>query len=448
MTVLSSAKLKAIIEFFSEGVYVVDKHGITLLVNYAYEKLTGLKREQLIGKHMADLENEGIINKSVSLLVLKEKRQITLLQTINQNIEVSVTGNPIFNEQGEIELVVTVVQDVTKLNTATRKLLRAESMLELQNNNYTVKQKQFDHPLIFKSQKMKDLYRLIVQVAPYPTSILIMGPTGAGKEVIANTIHVHSERKDGPFIKVNCGAIPESLMESEFFGYEPGSFTGAKKDGKLGLLELAHGGTLLLDEIGEMPINLQVKLLRVLQEKKVKRMGSATYKDANFRLICSTNKDLKDLINKNLFREDLYYRIAVLEMEIPPLSERKEDVEELTRTFFSFFCEEYKINKTITKEAFETLINYDWPGNVRELKNTIENLIVSVPGQTIEITDLPNHLFLSNMKNATLAELTAKYEMKIINETLARTKSIRQAARELGIHHTTLLKKIKRYEER
>lgn len=445
MGTLSKDDLIKIIEFLSEGVYVVDKHGVTMLVNSAYEKLSGLKREQLIGKHMAELEEEGIINESVSLKVLKEKKQLNLLQKINDKVEVTVIGSPVFDDNGEIQMIVTIVTDVTKLNSASRKLRKAESMLELQSNGYMVKQKQFDHQLIFKSKKMRELYQLIVQVAPYPTSILITGPTGSGKEVIANTIHVLSEQREGPFIKVNCGAIPENLMESEFFGYEPGSFTGAKKEGKLGLLELAHGGTLLLDEIGEMPMNLQVKLLRVLQEKKVQRMGSAVSRDANFRLISSTNKNLPMLISENLFREDLYYRIAVLKMEIPPLAERKEDVEELIKTFIEYYCDKYRIEKTITEEAYQTLVQYNWPGNVRELKNSIENLIVSIPGNTIESSQLPSHFFLNDDSPANLKQMVARYETKILKETLSRNQSIRKAAKELGVHHTTLLKKMQLY---
>lgn len=446
MTVLSNSALTNIIDYLSEGVYVVDKDGITILVNSAYEKLSGLRREQLMGRHMADLEKEGVINESVSLVVLKEKRPISLLQQINDTVDLAVKGNPIFDNKGEIQHVVTIVNDVTMLNSASRKLLKAESMLNLQNNGYTVNQKQFDHQLIFKSKKMREMYQLILQVAKYPTSILITGPTGSGKEVISNTIHVLSEQSDGPFIKVNCGAIPDNLMESEFFGYEPGSFTDAKKEGKLGLLELAHCGTLLLDEIGEMPMSLQVKLLRVLQEKKVQRMGSVINREANFRLICSTNKNLQQLINDNLFREDLYYRIGVLEMEVPPLSERKEDVEELIKTFFDYYCEKYKLEKMITEEAFNTLVQYNWPGNVRELKNLIENLIVSIPGDTIDCAQLPGHLFQNDLAPSNLKQIVAKYEIQIIKETLSRYTSLRKAAKELGIHHTTLLKKKQMYK--
>lgn len=435
-----------ILEHLNEGIYVVDAQANTILVNSTYEKLSGLDRKDLIGRNMADLEKEGYISQSVSLLVLKNRKQVSLVQQINDRVEASVTGYPIWNESMEIEKVITTINDVTQLNFASRKLERAQGMLDLQKNEYAVTQKNFDHHLIFKSEKMRDLYRLIVQVAPYPTSILITGPTGTGKEVVSNAIQELSALNDAPFIKVNCGAIPYNLMESEFFGYDAGTFTGAKKEGKLGLLELAHGGTLLLDEIGEMQMDIQVKLLRVLQEKRVQRLGGSTSHEANFRLISSTNKNLPELIKEKKFREDLYYRIAVVKMAVPPLSERFDDVGELIHTFFDLFCDKYKLKKELSDRAYETLLHYHWPGNVRELKNTVENLIVSTPDKLIEVSSLPSHFIINDVEFSNLKQRVASYEAEIIKESLQKHGSIRQTAKKLGVHHTTLLKKIQSYQ--
>ncbi|SDO37199.1 sigma-54 interaction domain-containing protein [Alkalicoccus daliensis] len=446
MKTLLSKDYINILELLQEGIYVVDGKANTLMVNKAYEKLSGLNRAQLVGRNMKDLEKEGYISRSVSLLVFKERKIVSLVQQINDRVEASVTGHPIWNDKNEIEMVITTINDVTQLNSASRKLEKAQGMLELQNNEYAVTQKNFDHHLIFKSKTMRDLYRMIVQIAPYPTSVLITGPTGAGKEVVSNAIQELSPLKEGPFIKVNCGAIPHSLMESEFFGYEPGTFTGAKKEGKFGLLELAHGGTLLLDEIGEMPLDIQIKLLRVLQEKQVQRLGSSEARKADFRLISSTNRNLPKLIEENKFREDFYYRIAVITLEVPPLAERFDDVNELLHTFMRLFCEKYKIHKQLTDNAFQALLHYPWPGNVRELKNTIENLVVSTPGKRIDITALPSHFVSVPYENTDLKNRVGRYESQLIKEALHQHGSIRKTAKSLGIHHATLLKKMQNYQ--
>ncbi|MER2142066.1 MAG: sigma 54-interacting transcriptional regulator, partial [Priestia megaterium] len=266
---LTNETLQAIIEFSTDGIYVVNKKGITIYVNEAYEKITGTNKQNVLGKHMQTVIDEGYIDQSVSLLVLEEKKRRSIMQTISSERDVMVTGNPVFNKQGEIELVVTTVQDITQLNAVKKELLKVKEFSHMNANKYAVKVNGSEQPLVFQSNRMNLVYQQAKRVAPFPTSILLSGPSGSGKEVVANLIHDSSDRNNQPFIKVNCGAIPEPLLESELFGYEKGAFTGARTEGKIGLLALADGGTLMLDEIGEMPISLQVKLLRVLQEKQV-----------------------------------------------------------------------------------------------------------------------------------------------------------------------------------
>ncbi len=444
-----SKQMEAIIEGSTDGIYVVDKQGITILVNSAYEELSGFKREELIGHHMADLTKEGYFDQSVSLLVLAEKKRVSILQRLGGKKDVICTGNPYLNDSGEIELVVTSVRDITQLNEMKQELIKAQRFSGINHNRYTFRLGGSSDHVVFQSEPMKQIITKVGQVAPYPTSILLSGPSGVGKEVIANLIHSLSDRKDKPFIKVNCGAIPEQLLESELFGYEKGAFTGARQEGKLGLLELADKGTVMLDEIGEIPLSLQVKLLRVLQEKQVQRLGGNLVRNLDIRIISATNQDLQALIRQGRFREDLYYRLQVVEIRIPPLAERGEDVEALLEHFFNYYAKLYHIEKYLSAEAKKILTSYHWPGNVRELKNLMECMIVSVPSQTIEPHDLPPHISDQTLPAAalTLKQRVERFEQRIILETMQKHPSLRKAAEQLGVDHSTLVKKMKRWSD-
>lgn len=444
---LNQTQMMAILEFSTDGIYVVDRHGITIFVNQAYEQITGFSREHLIEKPIKDLVEDGYFNQSVSLQVLRDKKKISLLQTIAHKKDVIVTGNPVFAEDGTIEMVVTSVRDVTELNSLQKDLSKADTFSKMQNYRFTFTTDEEANRFLFRNIQMQKIYEKVTQIAAFPTSVLLTGPSGVGKEVIANLIHDFSDRKDKPFIKVNCGAIPEALLESEFFGYESGAFTGARREGKIGLLELANNGTLMLDEIGEMPIQLQVKLLRALQEKKIRRIGGTSDISVDIRLISATNQDIVNLIKQGKFREDLYYRISVIEILIPPLCERKDDIEILANHYFEFYCLRYKIQKVLTPEAMSCLIQYQWPGNVRQLKNVMENLVTSVPEPTIEPYHLPYQFQQIDYEPATnLKSSIEQVEKRIVNEAIANHSSIRQAAKSLGIDHTTLVKKLQRWK--
>ncbi|WP_046180044.1 sigma-54 interaction domain-containing protein [Domibacillus tundrae] len=441
-------QMEKIIEFSADGLYVVNHEGITLFVNTAYEEITGFKREELIGFHMGDLIKRGYFDQSVSLLVLNEKKRVSILQQIGQQKkDVIATGNPVFDESGAISMVVTSVRDITHLNELTKELMKAKTFSQLSQNRYTFSTDGSDEKIIFQSMRMKEIIHKIHQIAPFPTSVLLSGSSGAGKEVIANLIHQLSDRKDEPFIKVNCGAIPEQLLESELFGYEKGAFTGARNEGKIGLLELADKGTVLLDEIGELPLPLQVKLLRVLQEKQIQRVGGTNTKQLDIRIISATNKNLKELVLKGLFREDLYYRLQVVELSIPPLCERPEDIEILLDHFFAYFSRQYAIKKNVSAETKHILQNYHWPGNVRELRNLVESMLVSVPSFTIEPVDLPPHFTsqLDTVSPTTLKQRVEQYEKRIVQDALQKNTSIRKTADFLGIDHSTLVKKMKKW---
>lgn len=451
-----SKKLEVIIEFSKDGIYVVDRNGVTVLVNQAYEDITGYKRSELIGQNVQVLTEKEYFDRSISQLVFKEKKQLSIIQKIGniekigEKKEVVVTGSPVFDEQGELDLIVISVSDISEISKIKQELTKAKKMAEINHHRFSFHMgHEQNQTIIFKSRHMKKVYEKVKQVAPFPTSILLSGPSGVGKEMITNLIHHFSDRKDKPLIKINCGAIPENLLESELFGYEKGSFTGAKQEGKAGLLELADEGTIMLDEIGEMPLSLQVKLLRVLQEKQVRRIGGSKTKDLDIRIISVTNKNLERLVEEGVFREDLFYRLNVISIDVPPLADRPEDVHELLTYFFSYFSRSYHIEKNISEAAKELLTAYHWPGNVRELRNLVENLIVSVPEDTIEPYHLPFRIAQveKDSKDLTLKQKVQRYEKKLIQDALQKNQSIRQTAGHLGIHHTTLVKKLQNWKQ-
>ncbi|MCM3570427.1 sigma-54-dependent Fis family transcriptional regulator [Neobacillus mesonae] len=464
----SNEQLRTIINFSSDGLYVVDSKGITLEVNRAYENMTGIAREEVIGKDIRDLVFSGYFDRSASYMALQSKQTVTIMQEIKKKKFFVVTATPVFhtekNHEKKIKMVVTSVRDVTYLNHLQKQLQKAEhANLPLDQEQKLIFPK--DPTIVFQSTKMRNLYDKIKQISPYPAPVLITGPSGTGKEVLANLIHQMSERK-GKFVKVNCAAIPAELFESELFGYASGSFTGARREGKPGLFEQADNGTILLDEIGEIPLPLQTKLLRVIQDQIVTRVGDVTSKKLSFRLICSTNQDLKQLVHMKKFREDLWYRINVVHLQIPPLCERKDDIGRLIETYTQAFCHQYQIEKRILPETLSILENYSWPGNVRELKNVIEFLVISTPLPEISPYDLPEHINNSwalelpeedhpdeNTKlihetpstgNLSLKESMKQFETKLIVTALQNSKSIRLAAAQLGLDHANLIRKMKR----
>ncbi|MTI81820.1 MAG: sigma-54-dependent Fis family transcriptional regulator [Firmicutes bacterium] len=306
---------------------------------------------------------------------------------------------------------------------------------------------------ITHSDKMKSIVNLAKRVAPYPTTVLISGETGVGKEVLASYIHQNSERASHNFVKVNCGAIPESLLDSELFGYEPGAFTGARREGSQGLFEAANHGTILLDEISELPPKAQSKLLRALQEREVRRVGGTWSKNIDVRVLAATNQNLKELVEKKLFRKDLFYRLQVVQIEIPPLRERPEDIEALIKHFLINLSKEFNLKRYIDLELIERLKSYQWPGNVRELRNLVESLLVTVEKEVIKTEDIPVYLQesleqtkVSNKETMPLKEVVDNAERQAIVNTLKFCKDTHSAAEVLGINYTTLMRKIKKLQ--
>ena len=345
--------LEGIIETSYDGIYITDGKANTILINKSYERITGLKRELLLGRNMSDLVKEGIISRSVTLQVLKNNKSTTLNQDFNTGKSALVTGTPFFDENGNIQMVVTNVRDITELKALKEEVIKSYN----ENLKYKglieelKKQIASDEYIVAEDEEMLNLLLVAKRVAEVDTTVIIYGETGSGKELIAKYIYNHSLRKDKPFIKINCGAIPESLIESEFFGYAEGSFTGASKGGKLGIFEAANNGTILLDEIGELPLSMQVRMLRVLQDGEIVKIGSNKPIKVDVRIIASTNRNLKEMVENKLFREDLYYRLNVVPLKVSPLRERKGSIIPMAEYYLNKFNKKYNFNKTISREA-------------------------------------------------------------------------------------------------
>jgi len=303
---------------------------------------------------------------------------------------------------------------------------------------------------------MKTLVQLAVKIAKVDSTVLIQGESGVGKEVISKLIHKSSPRERGPFIKIDCGAIPENLLESELFGYEKGAFTGALHEGKVGMIELAHNGTLFLDEISELPLHLQVKLLRVLQDREIIRIGGKEPIKIDTRIIAASNRNLSSLVEENLFRKDLFYRLNVIPIDIPPLRERQDDIEPLVRFFMVEICKKYKLEKRISPAVLRTLIDYSWPGNVRELKNVVERMVVTSTGMLIGPEDVPQSICESqrslsaSMNESRLHELPLKqildeYEKQVLEALMKKAKNLNELSTRLQIDRGTVRRKFQKY---
>lgn len=455
---LTMKQLYQIIENSYDGMYITDGDANTLFLNKSYEKITGMKRNDMIGKNMRYLVENKYLSQSGTLLVLESKKNVTIEQKFKTGKTVLVSSSPVFNDNGEITLVVTNVRNVTELYELKEQV---KKNMELTEKYYSqlegIRQQLLKFSdIIAKDEKMLNTLEMAKKVAKVDTTVLLLGETGVGKEKIAKYIHKNSMRNNKSFIKIDCGSIPRNLIESELFGYEKGAFTGANKEGKIGLFELADGGSIFLDEIGELPLDMQVKLLRVLQEGEIKRVGGTEVTKIDVRVIAATNRNLRDMVEKKTFREDLYYRLNVVPIKILPLRERKDDIEPLIEHFLCVFNKKYNFNKIITPAALDSLKKYKWPGNVRELKNIIERVIIMSSGNKILRSDLPiKEVWDSDVSNSnmwkdklTLKEAVENLEESIIESSLEKHGNVRDAAKELGINASTLVRKRKKYKNK
>lgn len=442
--------LESIIENTYDGLYITDGNAVTLRVNRAYERITGIKREEVVGRNMRELVASGVYNRSVTLEVLEKKKPITFVQEVRTGKKVIVTGNPIFNYDGEIEMVVTTVRDITELVELKDKLHERELELNCYKEELE-KIKTYmegDFSFVTVSKVMNNLIETAYKAAHFDSNILITGESGTGKGSLAKLIHSWSYRKKGPFIKINCAAIPENLFESELFGYEPGAFSGASNKGKKGLLEMANGGTLFLDEIGDLPLNLQSKLLQVIEEKEMIRLGSTKTIKLDIRIIAATNQNIESLIEKNKFRRDLYYRINTVSLHLKPLRERIEDIIPLANHFLKLLNDKYNMKKVFTSESLKILSNYSYPGNIRELSNIVENAFLISDDSFIGKDDLPEHVRKEEKIDISidndLKKIINEIELRALKSAIEKYGSTRKAAKHLNISQSSLVRKLKK----
>lgn len=447
-------ELEAIIESSYDGLYVTDGQASTIRLNRSYERITGLRREDLLGRNMHDLVSQGVFDHSVTLEVLKKGRQVTIMQMVMGDKQVMVTGTPIYDDAGEIILVVTNVRDITELNALRNEL---ETSRRITSRMYQTLQehKGIEHALedmVIKSRSMMKVVHAAIKVAGTETSVLLEGESGVGKSMLARTIHQLSNRKDRPFVKINCGAIPSSLIESELFGYEEGAFTGAMPGGKAGMIETAHTGTVFLDEIAELKPDLQVKLLEVIEEKTFTRVGNPQPVSVDVRIIAATSRNLLAMVHEGRFRDDLYYRLHVVPITIPPLRHRREDIQALAVRVLESFNKAHGTAKRLEPRVVDRLKRYRYPGNVRELINTIERMMIMSEGDLITVDDLPEEfqaaacdLQALDTGGMTLKESVQALEKQMILNALEATDRLSEAAARLDIHPTTLWRKMARY---
>ena len=444
-------ELDAIINSLHDGIWVTDGEGRTVRLNQSSAEMVKVNREDMIGKTVFELEKQGVFSPSATVKSLLDKQPVTLMQNTRSGRRVVVTANPVFDEQGKLYRVVCNARDITEINNLLKKLEATERLVDRYREELSeLRQERLQNEdVVMKSEALRNIMGTARRVAAVESSVLLLGESGVGKNVLAWHIHKNSPRREGPFIEINCGAIPENLMESEIFGYESGAFTGAKKEGKIGKIELADGGTLFLNEIGELSLELQVKLLQVLQERTITRIGGNDVIRVDFRLIAATNQDLSELASNGRFRKDLYYRLNVVPIAIPPLRERREGIPALVMHFVKKINSKYKMDKSITPGAMKLVLDYDWPGNIRELQNFIERVIVTTDEKDIREEHVNGILNLGaeSSRPVTLKERLEEVEKDMLFRYMEKYQNTYKVADQLGVSQPTIVRKLKKYRK-
>lgn len=447
-----------LLESSYDGIWITDHVGKILFANSANAKLLGVPRSELENKTTQELQDEGVFQTSAILEALQTRQQVSkVCNNPRTCLTVLATATPVFNEAGDIQYIFNNVRDITALNEMRERLQDKDEIIRQQNSQLeTMKLRLGVGTIVANSKAFTQVVELARRAATFDgATVLILGESGTGKEVISELIVNTSPRKDKPYLQINCGAIPENLIESELFGYEKGAFTGADAKGRKGLFEAANGGTVFLDEIGDLPLHMQVKLLRVLQQKRIVRVGGTETVNLDVRIIAATNKDLKQMVKEGRFREDLYYRLNVVPIKIPPLRDRKEDILPLVNHFLTVANRKYHTNKSIYSDTIDVLESYSWPGNVRELENLMENLVITTPGDIIRRENLSERLqfstedrgFTEDTEVITLKETVERAEYMAIQKAIRQCGSIRKAAVALGVDPSTIVRKQQNYQK-
>lgn len=455
MDVVSSIfeELNVCLESSHDGIMVSDGMGNVIRLNAALEKLIGVKRRDILGRNVADLVQEGVYESSAILQVIETGKTATVVIDHNGR-QLLITGSPVYNANSAMTAVVANIRDMSELNDLRQKLEQQQMIAEKYSKElaHIARQQSAQTSFVAYSREMKTILATIHSISEVDSTVLISGESGTGKEMVVNEIYASSMRSYRPIIKVNCGAIPPALFESELFGYEDGAFTGARRKGKPGFFELAHMGTLFLDEVGELLLEMQVKLLRVLQEGEIIRIGGSKPISVDVRIIAATNRDLWEMTEEGTFRQDLYYRLNVINIEVPPLRQRRDDIIPLVMHMLERFNQKYGKHKEIPIELGKVLRELPWRGNVRELENLIENLVVLCPEDVLT----PEHLPVRYQRGQNPAsqveirgilpmkDMVRRAERQLIANAQAQYSSMQEVAKALGVDVSTISRKLSR----
>lgn len=461
---IESKYLLKILDSLESGMNIVDKNGTIIWVNQACCKIFNKRKEDLIGRNIFVLKKEGAFTPSVIEMALQNKSTVTTVQEIIGGNKMTVTGEIILDEQENPLYFVAHghdirnwIKNISQLGWEELAPVLKQHLLEIKkiNTQYIISK---DEQFFIGHGKVNHLLAEIIdRVASVDSTVLINGETGVGKNVVAKRIHDLSERNNQPFVHINCAAIPDSLLESELFGYHKGAFTGANSKGKSGLVKIAEKGTLFLDEISELPLHLQPKLLQLLQDKTYMPIGSSQLIKADIRIITATNRKIEDMVQEGKFRADLYYRLHVLPINIPPLRERKEDIFPFLHFYLQKYNKRFNQTRTLSRQTIDVLQRYQWPGNIRELEHTVEQLVIMAKKEEISIHDLPERFVSVNIETEALEslkegnnlnEIIERIEKRMIEQAMKENKTTRKTATVLGITQTSLIRRLKKYNIR
>lgn len=463
-THLTLDQIIPILNVITDAVFIDDADGVCQWCNDACEEMYNIEYDEIVGRHVEDLEKSGIFTPSVTRRVLEEKREITIIHENRFGRRLLTTGSPVFvpMTSGEwvaagegrysrtIAFVLTTSRDITQISTVQEQPDTPGSAL-LKAGNLDVPEDVGSSFIVSESEAMHNVMALTKKLASVNTTVLITGESGVGKGLIARRLHEEGVRWKKPFVTVNCGAIPENLIESELFGYVAGAFTGSRADGKQGLFEAAQDGTIFLDEISELPLNLQVKLLQVIQERQITPVGGTRPIPVDVRIISATNRNLEELVKEGRFREDLYYRLNVVPINVPSLRERPADIIPLIQMNIARCNRELGETKSISPDALSILLKYPWPGNIRELQNIIERLVITTSHNVITEDDI--FIFIKeaaednqiNYADTSLAAALERAEKELLSRALENYKSTRAIARVLKVSQPTVVRKLNKY---
>ncbi|MGH0950047.1 sigma-54 interaction domain-containing protein [Bacillus mycoides] len=438
--------LQDVFEYAFDEIFVTDDKGIVVRVNSMCERHYQLSAKELVGKHVKELQKEGIFYPSATLEVIEKKRPVELVQTTKSGEYLHVRTRPVFDDEGNLRRVISYSRDLTELYQLRQKVEEMDNQLKTYKKEL---RETYEHEgLIFKSIAMQKIIETIKKVSVVDSTVLVLGETGVGKSRLVRHLHEVSHRKNESFYEINCAALPTNLIESELFGYSGGSFTGANREGKKGLLESAHKGTLFLDEIGEMPLEIQAKLLQVLQEKTFRPIGGRELKKVDVRIVAATNRDLSTMVKQGTFRKDLYYRLNVIPISIPPLRERTEDILPLIYHYLQHFNKKYGRDVKLAPSTLQMFVGYPWEGNNREIENVIERIVITAD-DFVTVEDLPLSMQEATVEQSgqSLYRMLEEVERNIILKAYKTYGSSYKVAEFLQISQSAATRKIKKFIE-